>query len=286
MTRSLSLLEVRGLHHSYDRNLVVLRGLSFSVERGEFVSIVGANGSGKTTLIKHFNGLLKPTQGLVMVNGVDTKTASVAELSRTVGFVFQNPDHQIFSYSLWDEVMFGLRNHGLSKETAAERASEALRAVGLYDVRDRHPRTLSRGQRQRLATASVLAMETDILILDEPTTGQDYVGRRQLMDLARALHDRGKTILMVTHDMALVAEYSTRVIVMTSGTIVLDAPPRQTFADVSSLKAAGLRLPPMIDLAQQLGPLQSRRDATTIDELADGIAAAWSRVAGARGQAV
>jgi energy-coupling factor transporter ATP-binding protein EcfA2 len=263
-----SLIEVRGVGYRYEGGPPVLHEVDLDIGSAEFISIVGANGSGKTTLVKHFNGLLRPGRGSVRVAGMDTRRCSVARLSRTVGFVFQNPDHQIFAYSLWDEVVFGLKNLGIPKGEIELRATEALQAVGLYGIRLRHPRTLSRGQRQRLATASVLAIGTEVLVLDEPTTGQDYLGRRQLMSLASELHGSGRTIVMVTHDMALVAEYSTRVIVMKQGHVVLDGSPRQAFGRGDVLASTGLRLPPLMEVARRLSGMVDVEDATTVERLA------------------
>jgi len=206
---------------------------------GEFVAIIGSNGSGKTTLVKQFNGLLKPSQGHVLVDGLDTRTSRVSELSRIVGFVFQNPDHQIFAYSVWEEASFGLKLQKLDSESVEQQTSDALKA-------------LSRGQRQRLATASILALDTSVLVLDEPTTGQDYLSRRQIMELAVNLHAEGRTVLMVTHDMALVAEYATRVIVMQDGKVVCDASPKEVFEQEEILRSTGLDLPPVIRIARGL----------------------------------
>jgi len=265
------ILEARDLWHVYDGGLAAVRGVSFGIRPGEFVAFVGANGSGKTTLIKHFNGLHKPTRGTLWVAGRDSRRATVSQLSRQIGFVFQNPDHQIFCYSVWEEILFGLKQQKVPADQAEARAAAALETVGLLDRRDRHPRELSRGQRQRLATASVLAMETPVLVLDEPTTGQDFVARRQIMRLAADLHQRGRTIIMVTHDMALVAEYATRVIAMQAGQIILDAPPREAFARIERLTTTGLRLPPVLDLAADLQAAGWPVDALTLDELCQAI---------------
>ena len=261
------ILEARDLWHVYDGGLAAVRGVSVGIRSGEFVAFVGANGSGKTTLIKHFNGLHKPTRGAMLVAGRDTRRATVSQLSRQVGFVFQNPDHQIFCYSVWEETLFGLKQQKVPAAQAEARAAAALETVGLLDRRDRHPRELSRGQRQRLATASVLAMETPVLVLDEPTTGQDFLARRQIMSLAADLHRRGRTIIMVTHDMALVAEYATRVIAMQAGQVLLDAPPRVAFRQADLLATTGLRLPPVLELAAGLRAAGWPVEALTLDEL-------------------
>ena len=246
------IIETRDLSYSYPGGIAALRGVSLEIRHGEFVAIIGSNGSGKTTLVKQFNGLLKPSHGHVLVDGLDTRTTRVSELSRIVGFVFQNPDHQIFAYSVWEEATFGLKLQKLDDEAVEKQTSEALQAVSLNDLRDRHPRALSRGQRQRLATASILALRTPVLVLDEPTTGQDFLSRRQIMELAVDLHDEGRTVLIVTHDMALVAEYASRVIVMQDGEAVCDASPTEVFKRDDVLKSTGLELPPVAKIARGL----------------------------------
>ena len=247
-----AIIETRDLSYSYPGGIAALSGVNLEILPGEFIAIVGSNGSGKTTLVKHFNGLLKPSQGHVLVDGLDTRTTRVSELSRIVGFVFQNPDHQIFAYSVWEEASFGLKLQNLDEESIEQQTAEALQAVALDELRDRHPRALSRGQRQRLATASILALETPVLVLDEPTTGQDSLSRRQIMDLAVDLHAEGRTVIMVTHDMALVAEYASRVIVMQDGEVVSDSSPKEAFAREEIMKSAGLELPPVIRIARGL----------------------------------
>ena len=246
------IIETRDLSYSYPGGIAALSGVSLEIRQGEFVAIIGSNGSGKTTLVKQFNGLLKPSHGHVMVDGLDTRATRVSELSRIVGFVFQNPDHQIFAYSVWEEATFGLKLQKLDAESVEKQTSEALQAVSLNDLRDRHPRALSRGQRQRLATASILALRTPVLVLDEPTTGQDFLSRRQIMELAVDLHNEGRTVLMVTHDMALVAEYASRVIVMQDGEAVCDASPTEVFKRDDVLKFTGLELPPVAKIARGL----------------------------------
>ena len=247
-----TVISARELSYSYPGGIAALSSVSLDIRKGEFVAIVGPNGSGKTTLVKHFNGLLKPSQGHVHVNRLDTRTTRVSALSRMVGFVFQNPDHQIFAYSVWEEAAFGLKLHKLDAKEVEQQTREALQAVSLYELRDRHPRALSRGQRQRLATASILALKTPVLVLDEPTTGQDYVARRQIMELAVGLNAEGRTILMITHDMALVAEFASRVIVMQDGAAVCDAPPKEVFENEDILESAGLDLPPVTEIARGL----------------------------------
>ena len=269
-----AIIETRNLSYSYPGGIRALRGIDLDIRQGEFIAIIGSNGSGKTTLAKHFNGLLKPSQGRVTVHGMDTRSTRVSELSRIVGFVFQNPDHQIFSYSVWEEASFGLKLHKLDGDVVEQQTSEALQAVSLDELRDRHPRALSRGQRQRLATASILALRTPVLVLDEPTTGQDFVSRRQIMELAVELHAEGRTVIMVTHDMALVAEYASRVIVMQDGSAVCDASPKEVFAQDEILKSTGLDLPPVAKIARGLREYGFSDTPLTQEELVENLVTA------------
>lgn len=249
---SSSLVEIVELIHVYEGGVRALDGVTVTFGRGEFAAILGSNGSGKTTLVKHLNGLLRPTGGTVLVDGESTSEATIAQLSRTVGFVFQNPDEQIFANSVLDEVVFGLRIQRFPREECLKRSLTALERVGLAPLKDRHPRALSRGQRQRLATASVLAMDTPLLVLDEPTTGQDYRARRQVMDLVSTLHREGKSIVIITHDMALVAEYAMRAVVMSRGRVIFDGPPMSVFADRQLMDQAHLAAPDTVRIAHYL----------------------------------
>lgn len=266
-----AIIETRNLSYSYPGGVRALSGVDLDIRQGEFVAIIGSNGSGKTTLVKHFNGLLKPSQGHVTVDGMDTRSTRVSELSRIVGFVFQNPDHQIFAYSVWEEASFGLKLHKMASEAVEQQTSEALQAVSLDELRDRHPRALSRGQRQRLATASILALRTPVLVLDEPTTGQDFLSRRQIMELAVELHAEGRTVLMVTHDMALVAEYASRVIVMQDGAVVCDASPKEVFAREEILKSTGLDPPPVAKIARGMRQYGFSDTPLTLAELVESL---------------
>lgn len=262
-----SIIKVKNLWKVYEGNIIALKGVDLNIYSKEIVAIMGANGSGKTTLVKHFNGLLKPSKGEVIVYGVNTRKASVSQLARKIGLVFQNPDHQIFSYTIWDEVTFGLKNLGYDKEEISIRASEALKAVDLFEFRERHPHAISRGQRQRLGLATALAMETDVLVLDEPTTGQDIRARRQIMNMMSKLNRRGRTIIVVTHDMNLIAEYATRTIVMNQGQVVLDGPTKDVFLRDDLIMNCGLQPPIMNILAKRLAAFGVPQDVLTIDHM-------------------
>jgi energy-coupling factor transport system ATP-binding protein len=224
-----------------------LDNISFTVKQGDFVAIIGQNGSGKTTLAKHFNGLLKPTEGQVIVNGKDTRKMSVAELARTVGFVFQNPDQQIFAETVRKEVEFGPKNLGYPEEDIYDRVNDALKLVELIDYDENSPFSLSKGEKQGLAVASILAMGTEIIVMDEPTTGRDYLQSKQIMDLLKHLNSKGITVIFITHNMQLVAEYSKRIIVLKKGKMILDDTPQSIFKETKTLESTYLK-PPQITM--------------------------------------
>jgi energy-coupling factor transporter ATP-binding protein EcfA2 len=248
-----TIIEVSGLSHVYRDGTPALRDLDLQICRGEFVAILGQNGSGKTTLVKHFNGLLKPTSGTVRVAGLDTARASINEMATTVGFIFQNPDTQICKLKVYDELAFGLRNLGLPEKQIRERVQQAAEDLEIVHLLDKNPFLLSMGEKQRIAVAAVLAMQPSVLVLDEPTTGQDYKRAKEIMDLAVRLHAAGQTVVVITHDMNLAAEYCQRVVVMANGHVLLDAPTRQAFQAREALQASSLRAPQVTQLGQQLG---------------------------------
>lgn len=247
------IIRVEHVTHVYPAGTVALKDVSLDVHRGEFVAIIGQNGAGKTTLTKHLNALLRPTEGEVWIDGVNTKKARTAQLARKVGYVFQNPDHQIFCESVWEEVAFGPKRLGFKGEELEQVLTEVLSELGLLEVKDNHPYVLSKGHRQRVAVASVVAMKPEILVVDEPTTGQDYLQSREIMDLLKRLNEEGKTVLVVTHNMQLVAEYARRTIVMGLGQILLDDTTRNVFKHVDILRSTHLRPPQITTLGYMLG---------------------------------
>ncbi len=248
-----SAIEVRDLHHRYPNGFQALRGVSVRIEPGEFVAIIGQNGSGKTTFVKHLNGLLHPTSGTILIHGRDIRKRKVSEMARQVGYCFQNPDHQIFCDTVYKEVAFGPQNLHLSQAEIDARVDEALSAVGLLDAKDQMPKELSKGQRQRIAVASVLSMRPEILIIDEPTTGQDYRDGIEMLNLVQRLNAAGHTTLFITHDMPMVARYARRVLVFRDGQILLDGTTRQVFGQPELLRTTFLAPPPITALAQALG---------------------------------
>lgn len=213
------IISVQALHHSYD-DVEALSGISLTIKRGEFVAIVGENGSGKTTLVKHFNRLLTPTSGDVIINGKNTKDCSIATLAHDVGLVFQNPDHMFFADTVRDEIAYGVNNLGIPKSD--EVIDAALKDAGLSASADLYPRWLSRGERQRLAIACVVAMQPGVIVLDEPTTGLDGNEARTVIDMLKDLQEKGHTILIITHNREIAKHCADRVILMENGKIVSD----------------------------------------------------------------
>ncbi|MBC7264420.1 MAG: ATP-binding cassette domain-containing protein [Chloroflexi bacterium] len=253
---------------------VALRDVSLSIEPGEFVAIIGQNGAGKTTLLKNILGLLTPTRGRVLVQGLDTRDATVAELATRAGLVLQNPDQQLFAETVEKEVAFGPTNLGLSAEEVRARTDEAIALVGLEQQRREFPPALCKGDRAKVVIAAVLAMRPRIILLDEPTTGQDDRGCHQIMEIARTLNKAGHTIVMVTHYMALVAEYAPRTIVMCQGEIILDDSTRRVFAQPHLLQRTHLMPPQITQLAQAMPEKWGfPRDVLTVREMGERILA-------------
>lgn len=248
-----SIIKVEGLSYTYGNGQPALKGIDLAIREGEFVAIVGQNGSGKTTLVKHLKGLLYPKEGRVIVDGIGAKEEEIDSLSRIIGYVFQNPDHQIFAERVYDEVAFGPRLQGLSSREIAERVDEALHAVGLLEEKDADPFTLTKGGRQKIAVASILSTKPKIIILDEPTTGLDYQELRNMMELLRRLNESGHTIIMVTHSMWVVAEYAHRIIIMKDGQVSGDGPARWVFSKEERLKESHLKPPQIVTLGNKLG---------------------------------
>ncbi len=221
----------------YPDGTVAVKGVSLDIYPGEMVAIIGKNGSGKSTLLSLTAGLNKPWKGKAYVAGIDVSTATTRELVQHVGYVFQNPDHQLFTNSVEDELAFGPRNFNVPEEEVKRRVEEALDMLELREMRHMHPQALSRGQRRRLAVASVLTMYPEILVLDEPTTGQDWGHSVMLMELAKRLNrERGMTVIFITHDMRIVAEYAERVVLLHMGKLIMDTGPRAVFNSEEILK--------------------------------------------------
>ena len=246
------LFEIRNLEFSYRPGTPVLHGINLQLDARP-TAIIGQNGAGKTTLVKLLKGLLRPTGPSIWFRGEDISHNTVAALAAQVGYVFQNPDDQIFRYNVLDEVMFGPLNIGMSEEQAREKSRAALALTGLSDQENSNPYDLELNERKMVAIASVLAMDPDVLILDEPTIAQDMMGRRRIADIVHTLSAQGKLVLAILHDMDFVAECFDRVVVMAQGQVVADGSPRQVFADSAALQAARLDPPHVTQLCTRLG---------------------------------
>ncbi len=250
--RGEALFRIEDLSFHYGEGPDVLHSLSLELDRRP-TALIGQNGAGKTTLAKLLKGLLKPSSGKIFFKGKDTKESTAASLAASIGYVFQNPDDQIFKPKVLDEVMFGPLNIGMDEDEARERSLEALRSVRLEEARDRNPYDLDLNERKMVALASVMAMDTDAIILDEPTIAQDDDGRAMIRKIIRELEEKGKLVISILHDMDLVAASFERVIAMAGGRVIADGDPREVFSDSEVLRKAGLELPHTASLGKRLG---------------------------------
>jgi len=248
----MSLIEFRNVTFVHQNGVRALDDVSLSVETREMLGIVGENGAGKTTLVKHINGLLKPTSGTVSVGGRDTRDASTAQLARNVGIAFQNPDHQLFSDSVENEITFALHNFGFDPALIAKRLDWALEFFGLEEYRKSSPLILSGGEKKRLTLASILAWDPDVVVLDEPTVGQDAIQKEKLAEIARMLHSAGKTIVIVSHDVEFLWTLQPRLLVMKQGRIVGDGPCATVMHDRELLEGARVTQPQLVQLYDDL----------------------------------
>jgi energy-coupling factor transport system ATP-binding protein len=247
-------LEARDLSFRYPSSPAsVLSEINLTIREGEFIAILGQNGSGKSTLAKQFNSLLKPSSGQMMVKNKPTTTLKHRDLARLVGYVFQNPDHQIFAPTVREEVGFGLRTLGEDPAKIKSHVEEALAATGLEGYEEKSPFLLSKGERQRVAVASILAAKPEVLILDEPTTGLDYLHQRDAMEMLKHLNRLGHTIIVITHAIWIAESYADRTIVMNKGRIISDGQTRAIFRDETQLREASLTPSPLVRLSNKLG---------------------------------
>lgn len=262
---------------SYADELPVLRDVSFTVEEGEFVAFVGTNGAGKSTTMRLINGLLKPTLGRVLIDSVPTTQLKTSELARRVGFLFQNPDHQICCNTVREELLFGFQAQGRLDDAARRRVGEMIEWFD-FDA-DAEPYLLNRGTRQLLALASIIVCEPDIIILDEPTTGLDFRECEKVMEVISQMNDSGTTVVMVCHDMEVVADHAKRVIAMTQGQIVADGQTIEVLRNRDAVSRAHLLEPQIIEISMKLADmphsekLENLCRANTVDEMIRAIAA-------------
>ena len=278
----MAIIQTGDLSHIYMRDTpfetVALRSVNLSIERGEVVGIVGPTGCGKSTLVQHFNGLLRPTSGTIIIDGMDitSKTVDLYELRRRVGLVFQYPEHQLFEETVYDDIAFGPRNMGFSQEEIRSAVKDSLEFMDLsYEkMKDRSPFSLSGGEMRRVALAGVLAMRPEILVLDEPTAGLDPLSRRKLIQKIRDLQKTlNTTIVIVSHEIEEIAEISHKVVVMKEGMVLLSGPLKEIFSSADALRSASIILPQYTMLMRQLKEIGKvvREDVLTIDEAFDEV---------------
>lgn len=245
-------IEIKDLRFTYPTGLEALQGINLMIESGEQVAIVGQNGAGKTTLVRHFNGLLKPTSGSVSIGGWETTKQSVAKLASRVGYVFQNPDEQLFSRDVLTEVAFGPRNLGYAKEKVDELIKRALTLTELNEKTETNPYDLSPTWRKMVALASIIAMDTPIVIFDEPTTGQDAANVARIARVIAELKKEGKTVITITHDIDFCAENFERVIALSKGQVLLDGPAREVLGEEETLAQTYVDPPQLTRLGKAL----------------------------------
>lgn len=246
-------IEIKGLRFTYPTGLEALKGINLTIQSGEQVAIVGQNGAGKTTLVRHFNGLLKPTSGSIFIGDWETTQFSVAKLASRVGYVFQNPDDQLFSRDVLSEITFGPRNLGYAKEKVDELVQRALTLTELSDKTETNPYDLSPTWRKMIALASIIAMDTPIVIFDEPTTGQDAVNVARIANVIAELKREGKTVITITHDIDFCAENFERVIALSNGQVLLDGPAREVLGQEEILAQTYVDPPQLTRLGKRLG---------------------------------
>ncbi|UYN82612.1 MAG: ABC transporter ATP-binding protein [Microcella sp.] len=246
-------VQISGLRHTYESGVEAVAGVDLTIAPAERLAIVGQNGAGKTTLVRHLNGMVRPTEGTVQIGDWNTADKSIAELSHRVGYVFQNPDEQIFARTVSADVAFGPKNLGVDDDEVTARVADALDAVGLAHEADAHPHHLSLSERKRVAIAAVLAMQAPIVVLDEPTTGQDEAGVHLISRIIDDLAARGRTVVAITHDMDFCVENFDRVVVMARGTVRADGRAAEVFAGREALEAAAVEPPQLARLARALG---------------------------------
>ncbi len=246
------ILEAKDVHHVYEGKIHALKGVNFRADRGEVVALIGPNGAGKTTLLKHFNGLLFPSSGKVYVRGVEVRKENLRDIRREVGFLFQNPDDQIIAPTVEQDVAFGPLNFGMEEEMVAHNVKDSLELVGMRGYEDRPPHTLSYGQKKRVAIAGLLACNPSILVLDEPFSGLDPSGKRELMNiLLRLRDDMSLTVVYTTHDVNSIPEFADRLYVMYGGEVVVNGTPEEVLMD-RNLEDIGLETPIMFRIFREL----------------------------------
>lgn len=271
------LIEVSNLVFRYPDGTLALNQINLEIYAHQFIAFIGQNGSGKTTLAKCLNGLLRPTEGSVKIDGLDTRTkGAVKKIVTKVGYVFQNPDHQLFNNTTFKEIAYGPRNLGLNEQEVRVRVAEAARVCGVEEgLFTEHPFFLTKGLRQRVAIASILAMRPKTIIVDEPTTGQDLRQSLEVMNFLRDLWEKeGHTVIIITHEMPIVAQYAQRTVVLGQGQVLMDGTTRAVFARPDLLTKTFVKPPQITRLAQSLGSYGIPNDVLSVSEMVEAFKAA------------
>lgn len=250
----MNIIETRDITYNYPDGTKALDKVNFKAEDGKIIALLGPNGAGKSTLFLHFNGILRPTSGSVVVNGKEIKynKKDLMQVRQNIGIVFQNPDDQLFAPTVVEDVAFGPMNLGLSKEEVEQRVDESLRRVGMEEFKKKAPHHLSGGQKKRVAIAGILAMKPKIMVLDEPTSGLDPKGASQILKILYKLNKEGMTIIISTHDVDLVPLYAYSVYIISDGKIIKEGNAQEVFGDVKTIRKANLRLPRIAHLMEIL----------------------------------
>ena len=265
-------VEIKDVSYTYPgTSAPAIKDITFSIPKGQFVGIIGQNGGGKTTIMKCLVGLVKSSRGEIRLNGQTLARQKVGEIATQIGLILQNPDTQLFHMSVEEEIRFGLTNLGLDSTEIEKRLEEALKITGLETYRSLYPFKLSLGDRRKVAVAAIVAMRPRILIFDEPLTGQDYKGRYELTNLAAELHRLGHTVMMISHDMELIAKYTQRTLVIGKGQLLLDAPTREIFDHLDVLRDTYIEPPEIVRLGQALRPCGLPAGLLTIDQVVEEI---------------
>ncbi|MFC7062180.1 energy-coupling factor ABC transporter ATP-binding protein [Halobacillus seohaensis] len=257
-------ISVRNVSHVYPNGVTAIKDIDLDIFENEVVAILGSNGSGKTTLVKHFNGLLMPTKGEVIVGDLNTRKERIAKLSSLVGYVFQNPNHQTFLPKVSQELAYGCKNLKMSEEETEERVRKAIELFQLQDILDENPFDLNSSQRKEVAMASIMAISPQVIVLDEPTTGQDHKGCIRVLELVRMFQRHGHIVILITHDMHLIGELNCRTVVMHQSEKIADDQADTVFADRGIMAEAGLQPPQITSLANGLSYVEENKTYLTI----------------------
>jgi energy-coupling factor transport system ATP-binding protein len=264
-------ISIKNVSHVYPNGVTAIDNINLDIFDGEVVAILGSNGSGKTTLVKHFNGLLKPTKGEIIVGGLNSKKETIAKLSSIVGYVFQNPNHQTFLPTVRQELAYGCNNLKMSEEETEERVNKAVELFEFEELLDKNPFDLNSSQRKEVAMASIMAVSPKVIVLDEPTTGQDHKGCKRVLELVQMFKELGHIVVLITHDMHLIGELNCRTVVMNQSKKIADDRADIVFADKGIMDEAGLQPPQITTFASNLSALDQSRTYLTINSIIEKI---------------